>query len=185
MHHHLSLRQHLEELASRGQEPTFELTDDPTLMAFAALFDNSGLANFDANKRLRTDAWSPIYDCWTESQLAPDSRVERFEAIWAPVWGRTDPRNGFRVGRDSALLGTTPTIAMPKDERTAALLMLVTTPFVHLSASRTGPEVLVRGAVEMAGPDLGYVVLNPAVVSAAALSSPVRRALRDDPGPHP
>jgi hypothetical protein len=175
----------LEELAAQGHEPSFELTDDPTLVAFAALFDESRLTNFDANKRLRTDAWSPIYDCWTESQLAPDSPVERFEASWTPVWGRTDPRTGFRVGWDSALLGSTPTAAMPSDERTAALLMLVTTTFVHLSASRNGSAVTVRGAFEMTGPDLGYVLLDPDIVSASAAGSRAARESQDGRAPLP
>jgi hypothetical protein len=37
---------------------------------------------------------------------------------------------------------------MPPDERTAALLLLVTTTFVHLSASWVGSGRLVQGAVE-------------------------------------
>jgi hypothetical protein len=167
MHPHRSLRERLDDLAAHGREPAFELTDDPTLVAFAALFDESGLAALDANKHLRTDAWSPTYDCWTESRQAPDSAVERFEATWTPVWGRTDPLTGFRTGWDSALLGSTPTAAMPQDERTAALLMLVTTRFVHLSASREGSDLLVRGAVDEGGaPDFDYLQLDPAVGSA-------------------
>lgn len=175
MHHHGSLREHLAAVAADGGEPTFELTDDPTLVAFAALFELSELIALDANKRLRTDAWSPSYECWTESLHDVGSPIERFEVTWTPAWARTDPLTGFRVGWDSALLGSTPTVAMPQDERTAALLMLVTTAYVHLSASRDHSGVLVRGAVDAGGPDFRYLMLDPAAVGAtAATASPER-----------
>jgi hypothetical protein len=164
VHSHKSLREHLDDLAARGHEPVFEVIEDPTLAAFATLFDGSGLAAFDANKRLRTDAWSPIYDCWTEARTTPTAAVDRFEAIWSPVWGGTDPLAGFRTGWDSALLGTTPTVAMPQDERTAALLMLVTTTFLHLSADRDGTQLSVRGAMEGSGSGFRYVTLDQAAL---------------------
>jgi hypothetical protein len=166
VHHHPSLRERLTDLAARGDELTFEPTDDPTLVAFATLVEESGLFAFDANKHQRTDAWSPVYDCWTESQQRPDSPTVGFEAIWAPVSEGTDPLTGFRRGRDSVLLGSTPTVAMPQDERTEALLLLVTTTFVHLSASREGSGLTVRGAVDVAGRDFRYVMLDPARVPA-------------------
>jgi hypothetical protein len=172
VHHHKSLREHLDELAARGHQPVFEVTEDPTLVAFAALFDGSGLVAFDANKRLRTDAWSPIYDCWTESQRTPTATVERFDATWAPIWGRTDRLAGFRTGRDSALLGTTPTVAMPQDERTAALLMLVTTTFLHLSADRDGAQLTVRGAMESSGSRFRYVMLDAAALGPGTAPAP-------------
>jgi len=172
MHHHTSLREHLDELAARGQRPAFEVIEDPTLVAFAALLDESGLLALDANKRLRTDAWSPIYDCWTESQTTPTATVERFEAIWAPAWGGTDPVTGFRTGWDSALLGGTPTVTMPQDERTAALLMLVTTTFLHLSADRYGTQLCVRGAMEASGSRFRYVTLDPASLGRSTTSAP-------------
>jgi hypothetical protein len=147
MHPHMSLRERLEALAGSA-EPTFEASADPTLVAFGRLFTDSGLFSFDANKHLRTDALSPIYDCWTESRTDVAADPQRFIATWDPVWAGTDPVTGFRTGQDSALLGSTPTVAMPPDERTAALLLLVTTPFVHLSASGAGDTLVVEGAVD-------------------------------------
>jgi hypothetical protein len=158
---HASLRDRLIDLANRHERPTFEPSRAPTLISFGRLFVDSGLHSFDANKHLRTDALSPIYDCETESRTRPDSEVERFVAIWAPVWARTDPVTGFRTGRDSVLLGSTPTVAMPQDERTAALLLLVTTTFVHLSASYPPAGLLVQGAAEADDNTYRFLTLDP------------------------
>ncbi|MGX7680272.1 hypothetical protein ACSMXN_15370 [Jatrophihabitans sp. DSM 45814] len=149
MHKHMSLRERLSAFRDGGAaEPVFEKTEDPTLAAFAQLFADSGLFAFDANKQLRTGALTPLYDCSTESRAQPDSEPETFIAIWTPVWQSDDPVSGFRTGHDSAYLGSTPTIPMPPDERTAALLLLVTSTFVHLSGSQEDSGPLVRGAVE-------------------------------------
>lgn len=164
-HQHIPLRDRLAALTQRD-EPPFELSKAPTLASFARLFLDSGLYAFDANKHLRTDALSPIYDCETESRASPDSEPDRFVAIWTPVWERNDPLTGFRTGQDSALLGSTPTVAMPQDERTAALLLLVTTTFVHLSASYDGTAALVQGAVESDDNRYRFLTLDPAVVAA-------------------
>jgi hypothetical protein len=163
-HQQTPLRDHLVALATRHDEPRFESSRDPTLISFAQLFVDSGLASFDANKHLRPDALSPIYDCETESCATRDSEPDRFVAIWTPVWEHSDPVTGFRTGRDSSFLGSTPTVAMPQDERTAALLLLVTTTFVHLSASYEDAGPLVQGAVETDDNRYRFLQLDPAMI---------------------
>ncbi len=163
---HTPLRDRLVALATHHDGPTFELSKSPTLLTFAQLFADSGLYSFDANKHLRTGALSPIYDCETESRRAPRAEPERFVAIWTPVWARNDPVTGFRTGRDSVLLGSTPTVAMPQDERTAALLLLVTSTFIHLSATYNGDTPEVQGAVETEGNRYRFLTLDPAVLPA-------------------
>jgi hypothetical protein len=143
----MSLRERLAALGMHD-EPVFERSADPTLAAFATLFEESALFSFAADRHLRTGALTPIYDCETQSRRSPDAELERFVVTWAPVWQRTDPVTGFRTGGDSSVFGTAPSVAMPPDERTAALLLLVTTTFVHLSASWVGSGRLVQGAVE-------------------------------------
>jgi len=64
------------------------------------------------------------------------------------------------------LLGSTPTVAMPQDERTAALLLLVTSTFVHLSATYEGDTALVQGAVETDDNRYRFLTLDPAAVPA-------------------
>lgn len=162
-HNHTSLRDRLIAMASEREHPKFEPSTDPTLISFGRLFVDSGLYSFDANKRLRTGALSPIYDCETESRPTADAEPHRFVAIWTPVWEHTDPLTGFRTGRDSELFGSTPTVAMPQDERTAALLLLVTSTFVHLSGG-FGPagDLLVQGAFESDDNEYGFVQLASA-----------------------
>ena len=163
---HTPLRDRLVALATHHDKPPFELSKSPTLHSFAKLFVDSGCYSFDANKHLRTGALSPIYDCETEARPAPSAEPERFIAIWTPVWGDNDPVTGFRTGRDSVLLGSTPTVAMPQDERTAALLLLVTSTFVHLSATYEGDTALVQGAVETDDNRYRFLTLDPAAVPA-------------------
>ncbi len=163
MAEHRSLRERLEALREHG-EPVFEPSTDPTLIAFAQLFVESGLVSFDANKHLRTDALSPIYDCETESVAEADPEPQKFVVSWSPVWSGTAPVTGFRTGRDSVAFGSTPTVAMPQDERTAALLLLVTSAFVHLSAHPSKTGVLIQGAVEDEDGRLRFVTLEPAAL---------------------
>jgi hypothetical protein len=165
MHQHISLAQRLQALRGAGQ-PTFEASNDPTLLAFAELFFDSELVTFDANKRLRDEALTPLYDCETESRRHSTDEPEKFVVIWTPVWAHSDAVTGFRTGRDSAAFGSTPTIAMPQDERTAALLLLVTTAFVHLSASRDGTTANVQGAVETDHNAYRYLTLAPSALGA-------------------
>jgi len=162
MHEHMSLRDRLEALTEH-REPVFEPSNDPTLVAFSMLFTKSGLFALDASKTLRIDAFSAIYDCETELQHGADGGPEKFAVIWTPVWSGDDPLTGFRTGHDSVLLGSTPTVAMPQDERTAALLLLVTSTFVHLSASQAEPVPLIRGAIDADGGTYRFVTLDRAV----------------------
>jgi hypothetical protein len=148
------------------REPVFEPSDDPTLVEFAQLFVESELVAFDADKRLRTDAFSPLYDCETASVRSAGAPPELFVVIWTPVWEGTDPVAGFRTGHDSAYLGTTPTVAMPQDERTAALLLLVTSSYVHLSARREDTMLVVQGAIDTGREDFRFVELAPAAAPA-------------------
>jgi hypothetical protein len=158
---HRTLRELVSGHAEHSSGPVFEPSDDPTLAAFAQLFVDSGLVAFDANKHLRTDALSPLYDCETESVRQAGQPPELFVAIWTPVWAATDPVTGFRTGHDSAYLGTTLTVAMPQDERTAALLLLVTTSFVHLSGRREGATLVVQGAIDDGEESFRFVELVP------------------------
>jgi hypothetical protein len=158
MHKNPPLRDRLAELVALQVEPRFESSSDPTLGAFANIFAGSGLYALDANKHLRTDAFSPIYDCETESRAEPDADVDLFSVTWTPVWERQNPVTGFRTGRDSAFIGSTPTTAMPQDERTATLLLLVTTLYIHLSGTLEGGRCIVRGAAE--GDDGNYRFLE-------------------------
>jgi hypothetical protein len=160
-----SLRERLHALVEH--EPVFEPSDDPTLIAFGRLFLGSGLFALDADKHLRTGALSPLYDCSTELRRQADSTAESFVAIWTPVWPHSDPVTGFRTGRDSAYLGGTPTVAMPQDERTAALLLLVTTPFVHLSALQSASGPLIQGAADDEDGGYRFLTLAPDPLAAA------------------
>jgi hypothetical protein len=167
VHEHMSLRDRLEALTEH-REPAFEPSEDPTLVAFSKLFAKSGLFALDASKTLSLDALSTMYDCETESRHEADAVPEKFDVIWTPVWSGDDPVTGFRRGRDSAAFGSTPTVVMPQDERTAALLLLVTSTFVHLSASRAEPVPLIRGAVDADGGAYRFVTLDRAVNRARA-----------------
>lgn len=164
---HISLRRHLESLAHSG-EPAFEPSEDPVLTFFGCLFAQSGLHALDANKHLRTGALTTIYDCETESQRDPESGPERFVAVWSPGWHHDDPLTGFRTGRDSVFFGTTPTVAMPQDERTAALLLLVTSDFVHLSAVARHDGAFVQGAVDAGGLGYRFLTLAPRIEDRSA-----------------
>jgi hypothetical protein len=162
MHDHISLRDRLESLAGH-REPVFELSDDPTLVAFSKLFAQTGLFALEASKRIRVDALSTMYDCETESRSDADATPDVFDVIWTPVWPGEDPLTGFRKGRNSVAFGSTPTVAMPQDERTAALLLLVTSTFVHLEVRRAEPMPLIRGALDAPGSSFRFVTLDPAV----------------------
>jgi hypothetical protein len=166
MHMYKSLRERLDGLIAHDVEPRFEASREPTLASFAKIFAGSDLYAFDANKHLRTDALSPIYDCETESLRQPGADPELFSVTWAPVWQRDSPVTGFRTGRDSTFIGSTPTIAMPQDERTAALLLLVTTTFVHLSGTIEAGRSVVRGAAEDDDGNYRFVEFSPRLAAA-------------------
>jgi hypothetical protein len=138
----------------------FEPSADPTLIAFAELFADSGLTAFAATKQARVDALTLVYDCWTESTRGPGEPPETFSVTWSPNRQGRDPLVGFRTGEDSPFLGTAPTVAMPQDERTDALLLLVTSRFVHLSAEQGHPLPVVRGVLDT-DDDYRFLTLEP------------------------
>jgi hypothetical protein len=84
-----------------------------------------------------------------------------FAVVWTPVWSGTDPVAGFRTGRDSAYLGSIATVAMPQDERTAALLMLVTTSYVHLSGRWEDSHPVVQAALDEGEQTFRFLELVP------------------------
>ena len=55
---------------------------------------------------------------------------------------------------------------MPQDERTAALLLLVTSSFVHLSARWEGAMPIVQGAIDAGNERFRFVELVPEAVPA-------------------
>jgi hypothetical protein len=139
-----------------------ESSADPTLIAFAELFAASGLTAFAATKQARVDALTLVYDCWTESTRGPGGPPETFAVAWSPNRQGNDPLVGFRTGEDSLFLGTAPTVAMPQDERTDALLLLVTSRFVHLSAEQGDPPPAVSGIVDTGDGEYRFLSLDPA-----------------------
>jgi hypothetical protein len=159
MHTYESLHEWLDRLFGQPQPVRFRPSTDPALVAFAELFAASGLAAFAASKRLRLDAYTLLYDCWTESTREPGGAAEVFPVAWAPNRQGADPLTGFRTGEDSILLGTAPTVAMPQDERTDALLLLVTSRFVHLSAEQHQPAPVVQGVVDTGGDHYDFLSL--------------------------
>ena len=68
---HPAFRERVLKLLGQGGHVQFEPSLDPTLIAFSALFASSRLAGFAANKQLRLDALTLVYDCWTESTRTP------------------------------------------------------------------------------------------------------------------
>ena len=61
------LQELLARLLGRRETAVFVPSADPTLIAFAELFADSGLTAFTATKQARVDALTLVYDCWTES----------------------------------------------------------------------------------------------------------------------
>ncbi|MCW2524463.1 MAG: hypothetical protein JWO63_2798 [Frankiales bacterium] len=160
MTHHSSLRQHLLERAERGHPPEFTPSQDPTLVEFARIFADTGVYSLDVNKHRPEDEFWAAYVLVAEIVRAEGSPPEVFEGTWSPVEPGQDLLEGFLAGASSALFGSNPGQAMPPEELSAALLLLVTSDFTHLSASREQEPPLVRGAVDLAGEDFGYLVLK-------------------------
>lgn len=153
-------------LALRAQagHVRFEASLDPTLIAFSALFAASGLAGLAANKQQRLDAPTLVYDCWTDSTPVPGDPAQTFTVAWTPNPPGTEPSTGFRNREGSSPSGTAPLVVMPQDERTDALLLLVTSRFVYLSAHRATPANVVHGVLETSGDRYRFLTLQPAVV---------------------
>jgi hypothetical protein len=160
--HHPPLLDRWAQALGRRESVRFEPSADPVLVAFAELFADSGLTAFAATKQARVDALTLVYDCWTESTRREGETPETFHAVWSPNRQGSDPLVGFRTGEDSPFLGTAPTVALPQDERTDALLLLVTSRFVHLSGRRDHPRPVIEGIVDT-DDDFRFVVLAPAL----------------------
>jgi hypothetical protein len=156
----LPLLERLAGVLGHREPVVFEPSADPTLIAFAELFADSGLTAFAATKQARVDALTLVYDCWTESTRGSGEPPEIFSVTWSPNRQGRDPLVGFRTGEDSPFLGTAPTVAMPQDERTDALLLLVTSRFVHLSAQQDHPMPVVRGVLDT-DDDYRFLTLAP------------------------
>ena len=156
----MSLRDHLIQAAERGHQPVFEPSGAAPLWDFDAIFRDSGLYGFDVNKLLQDDVLAPSYLMTAERVFEAGEEPEVFTVTWDPVTTGQDPLTGFHVGVDSAWVGSTPMKFMPADERTAGLLLLVETNFVHLSASREQDPPLIRGALAGPGEQFDYVILD-------------------------
>jgi hypothetical protein len=165
MPRHVSMREHLLERAEEGHEVNFVPSKDQPLVEFARLFARTDWYSFDANKYVPADEWSPLYELAVEIVRESGKQPEVFELYWSPVLPGRAIREGFHTGQDSAVWGSTPSELAPDDERIAAMLLLATTNYVHLSASRERVPPLVRGAIEERGEEYTYVVLaEPAAV---------------------
>jgi|BarGraNGADG00212_1021973.scaffolds.fasta_scaffold89725_1 hypothetical protein len=156
---HTSLRAHLVERAEQGNPAVFHPSNDPPLAEFATIFADTDLYSFDVNKHLTEDELAPLYELTAETVRTAGDEPELLTRHWSPVYQGQDPMQGFREGPDSAVWGNTLGELMPQDERTAAFMLLLTSNYVHLSASREQSPPLVRGAISEPGEEFRYVVL--------------------------
>jgi hypothetical protein len=157
-----SLREHLVERAGAEHPPAFEPSDDPALRAFTRLAEDNDFYSLDANReRAASPAaqFATYWHCTVVGFDGPDSAAERFCTYWSPVRPGQEPLTGFGGGPDSTLVGAFARTAVPDDWRSRALLLVVTTPFVHLSYERQPGGRLVRGAMEDGSYDYRYLRL--------------------------
>lgn len=82
------------------------------------------------------------------------------QSQWSAVWPGHDPQDGFAGSPGSVFTQSASNAPLPAGPRTSALLLLVTTDFVHLSASNVQTPALVRGALNGRGDGFDYVVLD-------------------------
>jgi len=157
---HVSLRQHLIARAERGHVPVFEPSDDRTLVEFERVSADLGVYSLDVNKTVPEDELSASYELSAETVRTEGGRPEIVYCHWSPVEPGQELVEGFLVQPNSPLFGSAPTEGLPPQELIAALLLLVTTDYVHLSASREQTPPLVRGAVRLASGEFDYVVLD-------------------------
>jgi hypothetical protein len=160
MPRHTSLREHLVHRAEQDHPVVFVPSNDEPLVEFARLFAATGLYSFDVNKHIPENELWNAFELTVEAVRSPGEAPELMSRYWAPVHAGQDVVTGFHEGPDSALWGSTPADFMPDDENTAALILLVTTNYVHLSASREQTPPLVRGAIDEGGETFRYVVLS-------------------------
>lgn len=161
---HTSLRDHLVERAERGHEPVFTPSADPTLVEFARIFTDSSWYALDINKRQPEDTLSTSYEVSAERISVEGATPEIFSTWWEPVWPGQDPRSGFHAGPSSTTYGSSLGEVTPDDERTDAMLLILASDFVHLSASNEQSPALVRGAINTRAEEFGYVVLDPSEI---------------------
>ena len=160
MAHHTSLRRHLVERAEHGHAPHFQVSDDPPLVAFAQLFATTNWFSFDVNKNVPEDAYGVRYEMTSETLAAPDAEPETIFRQLAPVLPGGDLATGFHDAPESSFFGTTPSDPVDSDIYQQAFLLLATSNYVHLSASREQTPPLVRGAIAEGGEAFTYVVLG-------------------------
>jgi hypothetical protein len=173
MHQHMSLRDRLVEHAEQGHTVVFTPSNDEPLVAFAKIFDSTDLYSLDVNKHVPENELSPRYELTVDAVRSAGEAPQQLFRYWVPAQPEQDPALGFRLGHDSALWGSTPTDLLPPGPDREAFLLLVTTNYVHLSASHEQNPPLVRGAIDEGGELFTYVVLadparvgDPAVVGA-------------------
>ncbi|MHA3701560.1 hypothetical protein ACXR2U_05205 [Jatrophihabitans sp. YIM 134969] len=158
-HPHRTFREHLVELAERGHEPEFQLVSLPPLVEFDRVFASVDWFSLDVTKSLDADGLTRTYQLTGETVAAEGDEPTPFTAAWTPTLPGQDPYDGFTLGTASVLWGGVAEVPPPDGPVTEACLLLVTTDFVHLSATRAQTPPLVRGAVEGPGDGYEYVQL--------------------------
>ena len=101
-----------------------------------------------------------LYELTSETLTTRESTPEIVLRHWSPVLPGQDPATGIRQTIDSTFWGNTPPDVMPPGLIRAAFLLLATSNYTHLSASRDQSPPLVRGAISAAGEAFKYVVLD-------------------------
>ena len=160
MHSHQSFREHLQEHAAQGHEPQFEPVVLEPLVEFDRLFAQLDVFSFDVNKFLSAHSTAEVYVVSSETIAHEGDEPEIAQSQWSAVWPGHDPIDGFAGSPGSVFTQTSGNTPLPDTPRTRALLLLVTSDFVHLSASRDQSPPLVRGAVNGPGDGYRYVVLE-------------------------
>lgn len=163
VHHHQSLSEHLRLRAEQGHQPDFVPVALPPLVDFDQIFREMGLYSFDVNKFLSADATAQSYTLTSESIAVQGGPAVIEQSQWSAVWPGHDPQDGFAGSPGSVFTQSAGNTPLPECPRTSALLLLVTTDFVHLSASNASTPALVRGALNGDGDGFDYVVLDRSV----------------------
>jgi hypothetical protein len=126
---------------------------------FARIFAATSWYSFDVNKHLPENALGTVYELTAETLAGREATPEVVFRQWAPVPGGQDPATGFRDGIVSAFWGSAPPGTMQPGIHQDAFLLLATSNYVHLSASRDQSPPLVRGAISETGEEFRYVEL--------------------------
>ena len=158
-HPHRTFRDHLVDLAERGHEPSFTPVQLPPLVEFDRLFATVDWFSLDVTKSLDADGLTRVYQLTGETVAAEGDEPQEFSAAWTPTLPGQDPYDGFTLGTSSVLWGGVGEVPPPDGPVTEACLLLVTTDFVHLSATRAQDPPLVRGALDGEGDGFDYVEL--------------------------